>query len=384
MSQSHAITIKTDNDKFYEMDTSDRNKLGGGGFGSVYLGEEMKKIDDHEFEPTGKKVAIKQIILKKEDNIENAMNELHALYALSLHSKGCNKRTPFVCFYGSCYNDHNKILYLVMEKIDGIKLSEIDTENPDDVYRLFEKAIDGLEIFQKNHFVHRDIKPDNIMISYDGILKYVDFGLGCNSKIIKNNVFICRRGNSGGTERYIDPLFYIYCHKNLGEYTANHLSDIYALGASFYRLYFELPSYERGDPEENYRKVIENIEKSREIDKRLKNVLINMMNPYGKRPTAEEIKNKISNFSEYKDILSSLEYESSLPAALSASDSKDEITLEMFDQNVKELMEEAREFADPDDYIDPTVYQKIYYNQVKERDMSVSPLVLQKYPYVRE
>lgn len=380
------MIIKTDNNKFYDIDMTDM--LGGGGLGMVYSGEEMEKLSDDDYLPTGKKVAIKQVILKPENDLESAMNEvyaLYALYALSSYSNGCNEKTPFVCFYGSfLYNQ--TVLYLVMEKIDGVKLSQIDTENPNDVYRLFEKAIDGLEIFQKNYFVHRDIKPDNIMISSkDGTLKYVDFGLGCNSSLIKNNVMICKKGNVDGTLKYIDPLFYIYYRKGM-EYTANHLSDIYALASSFYSLYFDVPSYQRGDPDEIYGKVIQNIEKSREMDKRLKKVLIETMNPYGKRPTAYEIKNKVSPFSEYKNILSSLSSLESLESVdSSVSDSKEDdslITIEIFDRGVNELMEDALLLADDPSEVEPIMYQKLYYDEIKGKGMKVSSSILQKYPYL--
>lgn len=372
------MIIKTDNNKFYDIDMTDM--LGGGGLGMVYSGEEMKKLSDDDYLPTGKKVAIKQVILKPENDLESAMNEV---YALSSYSNGCNERTPFVCFYGSfLYNQ--TVLYLVMEKIDGVKLSQIDTENPNDVYRLFERAIDGLEIFQKNHFVHRDIKPDNIMISSkNGSLKYVDFGLGCNSslKMLKNNVMICKKGNVDGTPKYIDPLFYIYYRKGI-EYTANHLSDIYALASSFYSLYFDLPSYQRGDPDEIYGKVIKNIEKSTEIDKRLKKVLIEMMNPYGKRPTAHEIKNKVSPFSEYKNILNILSSESP-STSTEVKEDGDSFTVEMFDRGVNELMEEDLLMFDPSEVDSITTYQKLYYDEIKGK-VKVSSTILQKYPHLNE
>lgn len=371
--------IKANNGKLYELTSK---HLGGGALGSVWLGKELISENGELIE--GKEVAIKTVDIKPEDDVESVMNEIYVLETLI----PCNNLSPYVCYYGYYIPNSNK-LYIIMEKVNGIKLSEID---PDDVnmITLFNRAIDGLVSFQEKNLVHRDIKPDNIMVTHNNQLKFVDFGLGCNMKIMKNQIHICKKGNLSGTPGYLDPLFFIY-FKQKREYTANHLSDIYALAASFCKVYdIELPSYQDGDPRDVYNALIEKIQKHKKIPDSMKNLLINMMNPEGKRPTAQEIKYNVSNFSEYKDILSALSSSSSSSsssassASSSSTESKDNsiITLEKFDQGVKDLI--ADFLFEEEEEVDTKFYQQLHYDEIKKyKHLTISRDILQAYPYLR-
>src|SRR6476660_4246593 len=70
--------------------------------------------------------------------------------------------------------------YLVMERVDGQTLAEILHEGPLTTRRLLSiaaQAADGLARAHESGIVHRDLKPQNLMVTKDGFVKILDFGL---------------------------------------------------------------------------------------------------------------------------------------------------------------------------------------------------------------
>jgi len=68
--------------------------------------------------------------------------------------------------------------YILMEFINGKNIKEYCVENPQMISNIFEQAISGFCHLEENKILHRDIRPENIMISNEGILKIIDFGFG--------------------------------------------------------------------------------------------------------------------------------------------------------------------------------------------------------------
>lgn len=66
--------------------------------------------------------------------------------------------------------------YILMEYIKGNKISDFLKENPDKLDDVFRQTINGFQHLEKSNILHRDIRPDNILISKDGIVKIIDFG----------------------------------------------------------------------------------------------------------------------------------------------------------------------------------------------------------------
>ena len=113
--------------------------------------------------------------------------------------------------------------YIVMELIEGKTLKEIITEKGQipwrDSVKIAAQIASGLSQAHKNHIVHRDIKPHNILITKDGVAKVTDFGI---AKAVSNST-INAFGSTIGSVHYFSP------EHARGGYT-DEKSDIYSLG----------------------------------------------------------------------------------------------------------------------------------------------------------
>ena len=119
--------------------------------------------------------------------------------------------------------------YFAMEYIDGWTLREVlhqkkilDEKDALEIVREITKA---LVYADRRNLVHRDIKPDNIMITKDGTIKLCDLGL---AKFLESDASITQTGRAVGTPHYLSP------EQARGEANIDIRSDIYALGVNLY------------------------------------------------------------------------------------------------------------------------------------------------------
>lgn len=123
--------------------------------------------------------------------------------------------------------DENGIYYIVMELVEGITLkSYIERKGHLTVKEATSIAIQvsaGLEVAHNNQIVHRDIKPQNIMISKEGKVKVTDFG------IAKATTSQTTTSSAMGSVHYASP------EQARGGYV-DHRSDIYSLGIVLYEM----------------------------------------------------------------------------------------------------------------------------------------------------
>lgn len=68
--------------------------------------------------------------------------------------------------------------YILMEHIDGVNIETYAQDNPDKVNNIFTQVIEGFRYLEEINILHRDIRPQNILVSNDGIVKIIDFGFG--------------------------------------------------------------------------------------------------------------------------------------------------------------------------------------------------------------
>ena len=117
--------------------------------------------------------------------------------------------------------------YIVMELIDGITLKQYMERrgrlNWPEALHFITQIMKGLSHAHSRGIIHRDIKPQNIMILRDGTVKVTDFGIACLSN------------GSNASNEAIGSVHYISPEQAKGDYTDNR-SDIYSAGVVLYEM----------------------------------------------------------------------------------------------------------------------------------------------------
>ncbi|MCR4605025.1 MAG: Stk1 family PASTA domain-containing Ser/Thr kinase [Eubacterium sp.] len=186
-------------------------KVGTGGMADVY------RAKDHRL---GRYVALK--VLKNEYSedtkfVSKFRQEAQAVAAIT--------HPNIVSVYD--VGEEEGMHYIVMEYVDGITLKRyIDQKGKLTVKEAVGIALQiagGLDAAHSNNIIHRDIKPQNILISRDGTAKVSDFGI---AKAASSNTITA---NAMGSVHYISP------EQARGGFS-DEKSDIYSLGVSMYEM----------------------------------------------------------------------------------------------------------------------------------------------------
>ena len=186
-------------------------KIGTGGMSVVY------KAKDHKL---NRFVAVK--ILKQEFS-DNA--NFVSKFRVEAQAAAGLMHPNIVNVYD--VGDEHGMYYIVMELVDGITLKKyIEKKSRLSAKEAVSIAIQvamGLEAAHRNHIIHRDIKPQNIIISKDGKVKVTDFGIAkaATSNTITSNVM--------GSVHYTSP------EQARGGYS-DERSDIYSLGITIFEM----------------------------------------------------------------------------------------------------------------------------------------------------
>lgn len=121
------------------------------------------------------------------------------------------------------------IYYIVMEYIDGITLKDYINQkgalNWKEAAGIAIQICSAIEQAHKNHIIHRDIKPHNILITKEGIAKVTDFGI---ARAVSSST-ITMVGSTIGSVHYFSP------EQARGGFT-DEKSDLYSLGITFYEM----------------------------------------------------------------------------------------------------------------------------------------------------
>ena len=121
------------------------------------------------------------------------------------------------------------INYIVMELIEGDTLNKIiEREAPMDYRKVIDiskQVASALRIAHKNKIIHRDVKPHNIMITNDGVVKLADFGI---ARAV-NDATLSTGSKIVGSVHYFSP------EQARGNYV-DERSDIYSLGIVMYEM----------------------------------------------------------------------------------------------------------------------------------------------------
>ena len=187
-------------------------EIGTGGMGIIYKAEDTK---------LNRIVALKFLhshLMASEEEKSRFVHEAKAAAALS-YSNICTVYE---------IDEHDKQTFIAMEYIEGQSLNDKITDRPLKLEEALDIAIQVAIGLQKAHdklIIHRDIKPANILLSNDGVVKIVDFGLAKLSGQTK----LTKDGSTLGTVAYMSP------EQTRGE-EVDSRTDIWSLGIVLYEM----------------------------------------------------------------------------------------------------------------------------------------------------
>ncbi len=134
--------------------------------------------------------------------------------------------------------------YLVMEFVDGSDLQTLVTSqgplSAAVTANYIAQAAIGLANAHENNLIHRDVKPANLLIDPNGVLKVLDLGLALFSESDRDSLTIAHNENVLGTADYLAP------EQALNSHEVDHRADIYGLGCTMYFLLTGHPPFNEG------------------------------------------------------------------------------------------------------------------------------------------
>lgn len=130
------------------------------------------------------------------------------------------------------FTEHRDMLGIVMEYIEGDTIEQLLTKRGrfslTEAVFIMKQVLAGISFAHEKGFVHRDMKPANIIISTDGATKIMDFGI---AKSLTEEKGITKTGAKIGTVLYMSP-------EQIRAEEPTVQSDIYSLGLTFYEMLY--------------------------------------------------------------------------------------------------------------------------------------------------
>ena len=197
------------------------SQLGQGGMGIVHLAHDPR-LDRH--------VAIKLLppdLTRDETAKQRFLQEAKAASALD---------HPNICTIFEINETDDGQLYLVMAHYEGETLKERIERGPvelDDAIDIATQVGQGLAKAHEAGIVHRDIKPANLMVTTDGTVKILDFGLAK----LAGTEGVTQTGTTVGTVAYMSP------EQARGQ-EVDHRTDIWSLGVVLYEMLTGVPPFQ--------------------------------------------------------------------------------------------------------------------------------------------
>ncbi|HSN88234.1 MAG TPA: protein kinase [Thermoanaerobaculia bacterium] len=187
--------------------------LGSGGMGEVYEAEDIR---------LGRSVALKFLapdLVRSPAAKARFLNEARAASALD---------HPNLCTILDVGESEDGLLFLAMPRYDGESLQRRIARGPlpiDQALDIAAQVARGLARAHEQGIVHRDVKPGNLFLTRDGVVKILDFGIAK----LSGEVGPTRRGAILGTPSYMAP-------EQVGDDPVDARADIWSLGVVLYEM----------------------------------------------------------------------------------------------------------------------------------------------------
>ena len=192
--------------------------LGSGANGKVYLA-----VDNN----TKKQVAIKiPMHFLSSEQLHRFHHEIRLLKML--------KHNHIAELFQSGILTNDNLPFIVLEYVDGININRYCNQNrlnTKQIISLFSQVLKAVQYAHNQGIVHRDIKPENILVTQNGTVKLLDFGIALTTDNSTQQLTqLTKTGEIVGTLAYMSP------EQVSGQDSIDTRADIYSLGVVLYQL----------------------------------------------------------------------------------------------------------------------------------------------------
>ena len=169
--------------------------LGRGGMAEVHVGQDVR---------LGRTVAVKML---RPDMARDP--SFQARFRREAHSAASLNHPSIVAIYdtGEDTFDGNPVPYIVMEYVDGSTLRELLASGsrlvPERALEIVDGVLNALAYSHQQGIIHRDIKPGNVMLTREGHVKVMDFGIA--RAIADMGATMTQTSAVIGTAQYLSP-----------------------------------------------------------------------------------------------------------------------------------------------------------------------------------
>src|SRR6266566_2230498 len=198
-----------------------KGELGRGGMGTVYLAEQPG---------LGREVAIKELIQSADPVALKRFLQEAQVMARTSHPNLVQVHDMEL---------QGNVNYLVLEFIRGRSLRDWMNQSeipPPQVFAVMHGVLQALDYAHRHAVVHRDMKPENVLISDEGMVKVADFGIARLMDDTGVGGTATKTGTTVGTPQYMSP-------EQVSSSKVDGRSDLYSAGIMFYELVVGQPPF---------------------------------------------------------------------------------------------------------------------------------------------